>query len=165
MTTYAIAYCDNVLWALARDDDEDGFKRQLQVYRDQLDLFEQGERDSDLIIERGLTLTDELIEGDDLRWTGGAHVGFLSVEPGQAFLYAVRRGKEQIMEQMRETVQHLIDLDEPEALLTALKRAAQRKPGERWQKLADALERAEAAIENEQRPQATPPSDSEAKAT
>jgi hypothetical protein len=59
------------------------------------------------------------------------------------------------MEQMRETVQHLIDLDEPEALLTALKRAAQRKPGERWQKLADVLERAEAAIENEQQPGAT----------
>jgi hypothetical protein len=65
------------------------------------------------------------------------------------------------MDEMRQTVETLIELDEPEALLTTLKRAAQRKPGERWQRLADALERAEASIENEQRPIAKP-DDSEA---
>jgi hypothetical protein len=70
------------------------------------------------------------------------------------------------MDEMRQTVETLIELDEPEALLTTLKRAAQRQKGERWQRLADALERAEASIENEQRPAPMhnpPPGDSEAK--
>jgi hypothetical protein len=152
MTTYSIAHCDNVLWALAPDDDEDSFKRQLQTYRDQLDMFELGEKEGDLIIERGLTLTDELQFDDDLVWTGGSSVGDLSVKPGLAFRYAVRRNKERIMELMQETIETLIELDEPEALLTTLKRAAQKQKGERWQKLARALERAEATIENENEP-------------
>jgi hypothetical protein len=178
MTTYAIAHCDNVLWALAPDDDEDSLKRQLQVHRDQLDMFEQGERKGDLTIERGLTLTDELQFDDNLVWTAGSSGGDLSVKPGLAFRYAVRRNRERIMEQMQETVETLIDLDEPEALLETLKRAAQRKRGPRWQKLADALGRAQAAMENEQSPQwretadavehteaQTPPIDSAAKAS
>jgi hypothetical protein len=147
MTTYCIAHCDNVLWALAPDDDEMSLKRQLQVYRDQLDMFEMGEREGDLTIERGLTLTDELQFDDDLRWTGGAHCGDLSVTPGLAFRYAVRRNKERIMDEMRETVETLIDLDEPEALLETLKRAAARQKGVRWSKLALALTFAQDKLE------------------
>jgi hypothetical protein len=66
------------------------------------------------------------------------------------------------MNELQATVETLIELEEPEALLTTLKRAAQRKPGPRWQRLADALERAEASIENEQKPKAPAAGDDEA---
>jgi hypothetical protein len=166
MTTYAIAHCDNVLWALARDDDELSFKQQLQVYRDQLDMFEQGERDSDLIIERGLTLTDELQFDDDLIWTGGSSVGDLSVKPGLSYRYAVRRNKERIMEQMRETVETLVEFDEPEALLATLRSLAKRQKGERWTALSRALDVASNEMERllgEKEP--AMPDDNEPKAT
>jgi hypothetical protein len=160
MTTYVIAHCDGVLWALARDDDNESLKRQLARFRDQLDMFEMGERGGDLTIERGLILDDKLEYDDDLIWSGE---GELRVEPGQAFRYAVRRGKEKIMEQMRETIQHLIDLDEPEALIEALKRAAERKQGERWQRLAKALAQVEQLAQSHEAPPQAQPVEDEAK--
>jgi hypothetical protein len=51
------------------------------------------------------------------------------------------------MNEMQETVETLIDLDEPEALLTTLKRAAQKQKGARWQQLANVLEEAEASLD------------------
>jgi hypothetical protein len=162
MTTYTIAYCDNVLWALAPDDDEESLKRQLQVYRDQLEMFELGERDDGLIIERGLILTNELEHDDDLVWTGGAHVGDLSVEPGRAFRYAVRRGKERVMELMKETIETLIEFDEPEALLATLQRAAAKQKGERWDKLALALSYAQDKMAEWEKPASSQPVDNQA---
>jgi hypothetical protein len=50
------------------------------------------------------------------------------------------------MDELQETVETLIDLDEPEALLETLKRAAAKKPGERWRKLAKVLSEAEANL-------------------
>jgi uncharacterized protein YceH (UPF0502 family) len=47
------------------------------------------------------------------------------------------------MDELKATVDTLVELDEPEALLTTLKRAAQRKPGPRWAKLAQVLAQAE----------------------
>ena len=43
------------------------------------------------------------------------------------------------MDELQETVQTLIELDEPEALLATLQRAAARKKGRRWDNLALAL--------------------------
>jgi hypothetical protein len=43
------------------------------------------------------------------------------------------------MDELQMTVETLIDLDEPEALLATLQRAAARQKGERWDKLALAL--------------------------
>jgi hypothetical protein len=50
------------------------------------------------------------------------------------------------------TVQTLIDLDEPEALLAMLQRAAQRRTGERWRRVAHALMEAEATVMAAQSP-------------
>jgi hypothetical protein len=72
------------------------------------------------------------------------------------------------MDEMKETVETLIDLDEPEALLTTLKRAAARQKGERWKRLADALAVAEASLADQQEPtigdNTMPPVADEAKA-
>lgn len=46
-------------------------------------------------------------------------------------------------DELKMTVDTLIDLDEPEALLSTLKRAAQRQKGERWEALAKVLGEAE----------------------
>jgi hypothetical protein len=91
MTTYTLAYSPgaNVLWAFAADGDEATLQRELKVYRDQLEMFDDAAGD-DLKIERGLTLTDDLEVGDDLIWTGGASAGRLSIN-GEEFAYAVRR--------------------------------------------------------------------------
>jgi predicted component of type VI protein secretion system len=43
------------------------------------------------------------------------------------------------MDELKETVETLIDLDEPEALLETLKRAAERQKGVQWARLAQAL--------------------------
>jgi hypothetical protein len=51
------------------------------------------------------------------------------------------------MNELRMTVETLIELDEPEAMLTTLKRAAERKPGERWAALARVLGEAEAQLD------------------
>jgi hypothetical protein len=52
-------------------------------------------------------------------------------------------------EELQLTVDTLIELDEPEALLETLQRAASRKKGERWQKLAGALALAEQVMTSE----------------
>jgi hypothetical protein len=72
------------------------------------------------------------------------------------------------MDELKETVETLIDLDEPEALLTTLKRAAEKQKGPRWQALAKALGKAEDELRIQQE-MAKPvveqqPIDSEAKA-
>ena len=51
------------------------------------------------------------------------------------------------MDELQETVETLIDLDEPEAILPTLRRAAARKKGLRWQRLAQVLGEAEASLE------------------
>jgi hypothetical protein len=53
------------------------------------------------------------------------------------------------MDELQETVETLIELDEPEALLATLRRAADRKKGERWQRLARALSQAETSLDKE----------------
>jgi hypothetical protein len=47
------------------------------------------------------------------------------------------------MEELDLTVETLIELDEPEALLETLKRAAGLRKGARWAKLAEALSHAQ----------------------
>ena len=44
---------------------------------------------------------------------------------------------------LEQTVETLIDLDEPEALLATLQRQAKRRTGTRWAALAEALAQAE----------------------
>ena len=58
------------------------------------------------------------------------------------------------MDELQETVETLIDLDEPEALVATLRQAAKRKRGERWQALADELLNVEAALNARQQPDA-----------
>ena len=53
------------------------------------------------------------------------------------------------MDELKETVETLIELDEPEALLSTLRRAAQRQKGARWQLLARVLAQAEASMDRE----------------
>jgi hypothetical protein len=50
-------------------------------------------------------------------------------------------------DELNLTVESLIDLDEPEALLETLKRAAHRKKGKRWQALAAVLGEAESRLD------------------
>jgi hypothetical protein len=52
------------------------------------------------------------------------------------------------MDELQETVETLIELDELEALLATLQRAARRKKGERWQELAKLLGEAEVKFLN-----------------
>jgi hypothetical protein len=63
------------------------------------------------------------------------------------------------MDELEMTVDTLIDLDEPEALLETLKRAAKRKKGLRWAKLAEALEHAGTWLD-EHDPKHDPPNQS-----
>jgi hypothetical protein len=62
------------------------------------------------------------------------------------------------------TVETLIELDEPEALLSTLRDAVDRKKGERWQRLARVLAQAEASLDRELEAPADPKPDIEAKA-
>jgi len=55
-------------------------------------------------------------------------------------------------DELKLTVETLIELDEPEALLSTLQKAASRKQGERWQKLAGALAMAEQQFMSEPKP-------------
>ena len=48
-----------------------------------------------------------------------------------------------MMDELKETVETLIELDEPEALLSTLRKAADRKKGVRWARLAQVLAYAE----------------------
>jgi hypothetical protein len=69
------------------------------------------------------------------------------------------------MDELKATVETLIDLDEPEALLSTLRSAAQRKSGPRWQALAKALHKAEVCLIMDEKPApAEQPADAEAKA-
>jgi len=60
-------------------------------------------------------------------------------------------------EELQLTVDTLIELDEPEALLETLQRAASRKKGDRWQALASALKEAQAALLRGEPPKTEPP--------
>jgi hypothetical protein len=48
-----------------------------------------------------------------------------------------------MMDELQETVETLIELDEPEAMLATIKRAAERQKGLRWEALAKVLGEAE----------------------
>jgi hypothetical protein len=50
-------------------------------------------------------------------------------------------------EMLQVTVDTLIDLDEPEALLSTLRKAAERRKGVRWRRLANVLGEAEIKLE------------------
>jgi hypothetical protein len=66
------------------------------------------------------------------------------------------------MDELHETVETLIDLDEPETILPTLRRAAERRKGERWQRLARVLAQAEASMDKELEAPADPKPDAEA---
>ena len=77
------------------------------------------------------------------------------------------------MDELKETVETLIELDEPEAMLSTIRRAAQRQKGARWQLLARVLAQAEVSMDLELnpkpagpdfRPPPEQPADAEAKA-
>jgi hypothetical protein len=50
------------------------------------------------------------------------------------------------MDELKETVETLIDLDEPEAMLATIRDAATRRKGERWRVVAQALTEALATV-------------------
>jgi hypothetical protein len=52
------------------------------------------------------------------------------------------------MDDLKQTLETLIEVDEPEALLATIRRAAERKAGHRWQRLANALKEAETSLED-----------------
>jgi hypothetical protein len=47
------------------------------------------------------------------------------------------------MDELKETVETLLELDEPEALLSTLRKAVQRRKGKRWEALATVLDEAD----------------------
>jgi len=51
------------------------------------------------------------------------------------------------MDELKATVETLIELDEPETILPTLRQAAERKKGLRWQRLAAVLGEAEARLD------------------
>jgi len=51
------------------------------------------------------------------------------------------------MDELQETVETIIEMDEPEAILPTLRRAAERQKGKRWQALALALGEAETRLD------------------
>jgi hypothetical protein len=51
------------------------------------------------------------------------------------------------MDELQETVETIMDLDEPETILPTLRRAAERRKGVRWQRLAHALGDAEIKLD------------------
>ena len=53
------------------------------------------------------------------------------------------------MNELQETVETIIELDEPEALLSTLRDAVDRKKGERWARLKRVLAQAEASMAKE----------------
>ena len=52
------------------------------------------------------------------------------------------------MDELKETVETLIELDEPEALLRTLRKAAGKQKGKRWQALTRVLGDAEYALDH-----------------
>ena len=53
------------------------------------------------------------------------------------------------MDELQETIDTLIELDEPETIIPTLRRAAQRRKGHRWQLLARVLAQAEVNLDEE----------------
>lgn len=53
------------------------------------------------------------------------------------------------MNELQETVETIIELDEPEALLATLRDAVDRRHGERWARLKRVLAQAEASMAKE----------------
>jgi len=51
------------------------------------------------------------------------------------------------MDELQETVETIIELDEPEAILPTLRRAAERQKGMRWKRLAAVLGEAETRLD------------------
>jgi hypothetical protein len=51
------------------------------------------------------------------------------------------------MNELRETIETIIELDEPEALLRTLRDAVDRKKGVRWRRLANVLGEAEIKLD------------------
>ena len=58
------------------------------------------------------------------------------------------------MNELQETVETLIELDEPEAILPTLRRAAERQKGVRWRQLAAVLGEAETKLDQRRQRQA-----------
>jgi len=58
------------------------------------------------------------------------------------------------MELKDKTMETLIEMDEPEALVATMRRTAEHKKGERWQALADELLKVEIALNARQQPDA-----------
>jgi hypothetical protein len=52
-----------------------------------------------------------------------------------------------MIDELQETVETLIELDEPEAILPTLRRAAERQKGVRWRQLAAVLGEAETKLD------------------
>ena len=51
------------------------------------------------------------------------------------------------MDELQETIETLIELDEPETILPTLRRAAERQKGRRWKMLAEVLAEAETKLD------------------
>ena len=51
------------------------------------------------------------------------------------------------MDELQETVETIIEMDEPETILPTLRRAAERQKGVRWQRLASVLGEAEVKLD------------------
>lgn len=51
------------------------------------------------------------------------------------------------MNELQETVETIIEMDEPETILPTLRRAAERRKGMRWQQLAQVLGEAEVKLD------------------
>jgi hypothetical protein len=51
------------------------------------------------------------------------------------------------MDELQDTVETIMDLDEPETILPTLRRAAERRKGVRWQRLAAVLGEAEVHLD------------------
>jgi hypothetical protein len=51
------------------------------------------------------------------------------------------------MNELQETVETLLELDEPETILPTLRHAAQRRKGKRWEALASVLGEAEVKLD------------------
>ena len=79
-------------------------------------------------------------------------------------IYAGGQPKETPMNELRETIETIIELDEPEALLRTLRDAVDRKKGERWHALAKVLGDAEIQLDQllEAKPEDKPAVDAEA---
>jgi transcriptional regulator with XRE-family HTH domain len=137
--------------------------------RDRLSVWLSGKslpsrENLDLVARTLKVAPDELASNAELLSAGRAptRVTMTLVSDGQAMvdihqIYPLKRAlaimdlagtvKENDMDELQMTVETLIDLDEPEAILPTLRRAARRRKGERWQALARALVGAEAELD------------------